>query len=84
MSIVQDVKRNTGLEKHVQTLLLSLITAGIIGAYVKVTDISDRLIRIETREEQKMEEFKKLEVEIRRIQLDILSLKERINKLENK
>lgn len=82
--VQQEIKKNFSLERYVQTILLSIITASLIGAYVKVTSISDRLIKMETKEESKISEFKKMEVEVQRIQVEILALKERILLLESK
>ena len=79
---VKDVKKETTLEKHVQTILLSIITAAIMGGFWKITTISDNLIRMEEREKQKAEQTNSMQSSMNTLQQDMTNIKDRLIRLE--
>lgn len=72
----------SSLERHVQTVLLSLITAGLITAWGKVGIISDSLIRIEERSKANEARIDLLKISIEQMSKDIGDLKERMIRTE--
>lgn len=83
MEEVKAVRKDNTLEKHVQTILLTVVTAGIIGGYTKINDISESLIRIEEREKVKTEQINSIQAATNRMQLDIDKIKERLTIIES-
>lgn len=81
---VQTVKKEYTLEKHIQTILLSVITVSIIGGFNKITSISESLVRLEEREKVKAEQVGALQIIANKNQLDIQLIKERLYQIENK
>ena len=79
---VKDVKKETTLEKHVQTILLSIITAAIMGGFWKITTISDNLIRMEEREKQRVEQSTNMQGSMNKLQVDMTDVKDRLIRLE--
>lgn len=79
---VQAVKKETNLEKHVQTILLSVITAVIIGGFLKINSISESLVRMEERERIKTEQISQMQQSVNKMQNDINDLRDRMTKFE--
>jgi hypothetical protein len=77
-------RKETGIEKHIQTILLSIITAFIITGVYKISSMSDQIIRMEERDKQKKEQIDAMQGTMNRLQLDMSDVKERITKLESK
>lgn len=72
-----------GLEKHVQTILLSIITASLIMGYQGVRSISDRLIRMEEREMLKRDQLTLLEAKLEQVGKDVSDLRARLIRVES-
>lgn len=72
-----------GLEKHVQTILLSIITASLIMGYQGVRSISDRLIRMEEREMLKRDQLTLLEAKLEQVGKDVGDLRSRLIRVES-
>lgn len=84
MEDIKAVRRETTLEKHIQTILLSVITAAIFGGFNKMGNISDSLIRMEEREVQKTQQINTMQTTMNRLQADISDLKDRMTRFEAK
>lgn len=84
MQDIKTVKKEYTLEKHIQTILLSIITVAIIGGFNKITNISESLVRLEEREKIKTEQVNTLQQSVNKVQLDIQDLKDRVNRFEIK
>ena len=85
--IIEDIKavrKETTLEKHIQTILLSVITAAIMGGFWKITTISDNLIRMEEREKQKVDQTNSMQNSMNKLQSDMTDVKDRLIRLELK
>ncbi|MGK2860494.1 MAG: hypothetical protein ACSLE0_01055, partial [Chitinophagaceae bacterium] len=57
MEDIKAVRKETTLEKHIQTIMLSIITFAMIGGFTKINNINENLIRLEEREKVKAEMF---------------------------
>lgn len=80
---VKAVKKEYTLEKHVQTILLSIITVAIIGGFNKINSISESLVRMEEREKIKTEQITQMQQSFNKMQNDISDLKDRMTKFES-
>lgn len=80
---VKAVKKEYTLEKHVQTVLLSIITVAIIGGFNKINSISESLVRLEEREKMKAEQITSMQQSVHKLQTDMNDLKERMTKFES-
>jgi type IV secretory pathway protease TraF len=74
--------RNSVLERHFQSLLLSVITAALIGFFVKVTNMSDNIIIIKEKAVANKEVIDEHGKAINRLQMNDLQKSDRIIKLE--
>lgn len=84
--MAEDLKHlhtKVGLEKHVQTVLLSIITAALIMGYQGVRSISDRLIRMEEREMLKRDQLTLLEAKLEQVGKDVGDLRSRLIRVES-
>lgn len=84
--MAEDLKQlhtKVGLEKHVQTVLLSIITAALIMGYQSVRSISDRLIRMEEREMLKRDQLTLLEAKLEQVGKDVGDLRSRLIRVES-
>lgn len=84
--MAEDIKQlhtKVGLEKHVQTVLLSIITAALIMGYQSVRSISDRLIRMEEREMLKRDQLTLLEAKLEQVGKDVSDLRARLIRVES-
>lgn len=84
--MAEDIKQlhtKVGLEKHVQTVLLSIITAALIMGYQSVRSISDRLIRMEEREMLKRDQLTLLEAKLEQVGKDVGDLRSRLIRVES-
>jgi len=77
------LQNKVGLEKHVQTILLSIITASLIMGYQGVRSISDRLIRMEEREMLKRDQLTLLEAKLEQVGKDVSDLRARLIRVES-
>lgn len=84
MEDVKAVRKETTLEKHIQTILLSVITVAIVGGFNKIGNISDSLIRMEEREKTKTEQINNMQIVINKMHTDIYELKDKVTRLEIK
>jgi len=82
MEDIKAVRKETTLEKHVQTILLSIITAAIMGGFWKITTISDNLIRMEEREKQRIDQTTNMQGSMNKLQTDMTDVKDRLIRLE--
>jgi len=82
MEDIKAVRKETTLEKHVQTILLSIITAAIMGGFWKITTISDNLIRMEEREKQRVDQTTNMQGSMNKLQTDMTDVKDRLIRLE--
>lgn len=82
MQDIKTVKRETTLEKHIQTIMLSVITATILGGFYKMSSISESLIRMEERDKGKAEQITMMQTSINKMQGDINDLKDRVTRFE--
>lgn len=82
MEEIKAVKKETTLEKHIQTIMLSVITATIIGGFYKINSISESLVRMEERDKNKSDQISIMQISINTMQSDINALKERVTRSE--
>lgn len=73
-----------GLERHVQTVLLAIITAAIIGGWVKIGNMSDTLIQMVERSSANQDRIELMKRSMDRMSEDINGLKERMIRAELK
>jgi len=71
-----------GLERHVQTVLLAIITAAIIGGWVKIGNMSDTLIQMVERSSANQDRIELMKRSMDRMSEDINGLKERMIRAE--
>lgn len=83
MEDIKAVKKEGGIEKHIQTVLLSVISVSIIGAYSVVSNINEKVIRMEEREITKKEQIDNMQISLNKMQLDMLDLKDRMKDMES-
>lgn len=82
MQDIKAVKRETTLEKHIQTILLSIITVAIIGGFNKISNISESMVRMEERDRSKAEQITLMQSSINKMQSDMNELKDRVTRFE--
>lgn len=80
MAIVKPVST---LEKHIQTILLSIITVSIIGGFNKITTISESLVRIEERDKAREVYVQQLQKSVNDIQYEMGQIKNRLTIIES-
>lgn len=83
MQDLRAVKKETTLEKHIQTILLSIITVAIIGGFNKISNISESMVRMEERDRSKAEQITLMQQSINKMQSDMNDLKDRVTRFEN-
>lgn len=71
------------IEKHIQTILLTVITVSIIGGFNKITAISESLVRIEERDKAREVYVQQLQKSVNDIQYEIGQMKNRLTIIES-
>lgn len=79
---IQDPYKSSIIERHVQTVLLSLITAALIGGFVKGTNMSDNIIIIKEQAIANREIINEHSKALLRLQANDAAKTEQIIKLE--
>lgn len=78
----QKEKNGNSVEKYIQSILLTLITAALIGGFVKVTNISDTLIIIREQALANREIINEMAKSVNRLQMNDQNKNDRITILE--
>ncbi len=78
----QEQKREGWLEKHVQTLLLSVVTALLIGGFTKISNMFEIMVKLEERDKSRTEQLSTVHVTVTKLNLDVIDMRIRITKLE--
>lgn len=79
-----DEKQKPVLEKHVQTILLSVITALLLGMFNFLWTMNRDFAKMEERDRLKGEQFQSMQNSVNKIQLDLFDLKERVTRMESR
>ena len=82
MEEIKAVKKEYTLEKHIQTILLSVITVAIIGGFNTINNIRESLVRMEERDKMKTEQINNLQSSVNQLQIDVSDLRERVTRFE--
>jgi hypothetical protein len=69
-------------ERHAQTVLLTLITALVVGAYQRLEDINEKQARMEEREVLRVGQFSELTAKMDKIQAELNSQADRLARIE--
>jgi hypothetical protein len=70
-------------ERHAQTVLLTLITALVVGAYNRLESINEKQARMEERESVRINQFTELTGKMDKIQAELNSQGERLTRIES-
>lgn len=81
---MEEIKKSNVIEKHIQTILLTLITGGIIWAASSLQDTKERIIKMEERDQVKTERLNQMQGTLNKLQLDMYDQKERLTIMESK
>ncbi len=75
-------QKNQDVLKWIQTIVLAITTAAILGTYSRLGDLNDRLIRLEERATVNTEHISSIETSVNKIQMEQFRGGERMTKLE--
>jgi hypothetical protein len=79
---IKEKPQPNDLMRWVQTILLAIITATLIGFFTKMQDLNDRLIRIEVRAEANTAKINSMQETINRVEMKQLTQSDRLTRLE--
>lgn len=82
--MTDEQKRPNTIERHIQTILLTLVTTALISVFSKVNTMNESLVRMEEREKSKTEQISAMQGVMNKMQLDVIDVKDRLTKLEAK
>lgn len=78
----QRKKEPSAFEKHFQTAMQVILVSLLLSGVTKLQSISDRLIMMEARDQQKKEQIDAVQAATNRIQVDMNDLKDRMTRVE--
>lgn len=78
-----EMEQKATIERHLQTIMLSIITAGLIAAFSFLWNINGAIIAMRVEMQFKNEEIQKVSRAILEMQADIKNLDKRLQGVEN-
>jgi hypothetical protein len=74
--------KESAFEKHVQTIMLAVITAAAIAMVSFLWNLNAKIAAMEERDRGKTETINNLQQSMNRMQLDMLDIKDRVTRIE--
>lgn len=75
-------QKNGDMLKWIQSIVLAITTAGILGTYSRLGDLNDRLIRLEERAIVNTVNISDIQASMNKVQMEQIRVGDRMTKLE--
>lgn len=81
--MMQTTKKNT-LEDRINTLLLSVVTAGVIGCFGFLWNMNNAITRLQEHDIENIQSKEEMIGKVNNMQLDVRDIRERLIRVEGK